>query len=399
MTARKKALLVLLGLLIVAALLWALRPAPVEVTTFEVRRGAFQVSVEEEGRTHLRDTYVVSAPIGGYLHRVALEPGDAVAAGEPVFELEPPPAPALDARTRGQARETLAAAEARLEAARAQRENRRADRALAQSELERARRLSDQSLISDSELERAENAAARARSALDAAEASVQAAGFEVSNARAVLEIAEGERSTEGGAVLRVAAPVGGMVLARQRCCEGPIQAGAPVLEIGRLEELEVRVDLLSMDAVQIEEGTRVLIDDWGGEAVLEGRVRRIEPAGFMRISALGVEEQRVPVLIEITSPRERWENLGTGFRVEARFVLWSGEAVLQVPSSALFRAGEDWRVFVVEDGRLAARDVEPGRESGLMREIAGGLIVGESVVAHPSDELEAGLRVEARAR
>jgi HlyD family secretion protein len=195
--------------------------------------------------------------------------------------------------------------------------------------------------------------------------------------------------------VLAVAAPVGGVVLSRERCCEGPIQAGAPVLEIGRLDELEVRVDLLSMDAVRVEAGKRVLIEDWGGETVLEGRVRRVEPAGFMRVSALGVEEQRVPVLVEITSPREQWQSLGTGFRVEARFILWAGDDVLQVPSSALFRQGEGWAVFVVEDGRLSTRVVEPGRESGLMREITDGLSAGEAVVAHPSDALEEGLRVE----
>lgn len=395
MKSLNKAFLILLGLVLAAGLFWALRPAPVEVSAVEAERAPFQLTVEEEGRTHLRDTYLVSAPIGGYLHRVSLEPGDAVTAGQSVFELEPPPAPALDARTREQARETLAAAEARLEAARAERENRRADQQLARSELARAQRLFEQSLVAESELERAENVAARARSALAAAEASVEAAGYEVSNARAVLEIAEGERSVEGGGVLQVAAPVGGVVLARQRCCEGPIQAGAPVLEIGRLDDLEVRVDLLSMDAVRVEGGTPVLIEDWGGEAVLEGRVRRVEPAGFMRVSALGVEEQRVPVLVEITSPREQWRALGTGYRVEARFVLWAGDDVLQVPSSALFRQGEDWAVFVVEDGRLSTRIVEPGRESGLMREITDGLTAGERVVAHPSDALADGLRVD----
>lgn len=395
MTASRKVLLALAGLLILAALIWALRPEPVSVTAVEVGRAGLRVTVEEEGRTHLRDTYQVSAPIGGYLHRVALEPGDSVSAGQPLFELEPPPVPALDARTRGQARESLAAAQARLEAARAEQANREADLELAQSELRRAERLFDQALVAESQLERAQNAVAQARSGLAAARASVEAAGFEVANARAVLDIAEGERSGEQGSLLQVAAPVGGVVLERQRCCEGPIQAGAPVLEIGRLDELEVRVDLLSMDAVRVAPGTRVIIDDWGGDEVLEGRVRRVEPAGFMRVSALGVEEQRVPVLVEITSPRELWQSLGTGYRVEARFVLWEGEDVLQVPSSALFRTGDDWQVFVVEDGRLSLRHVVPGRESGLMREISSGLSAGEVVVSHPSDRLEAGLRVQ----
>jgi HlyD family secretion protein len=191
-----------------------------------------------------------------------------------------------------------------------------------------------------------------------------------------------------------VAAPVGGVVLRRERCCEGVIQAGAPVLEIGRLEELEVRVDLLSMDAVRVEAGTRVIIEGWGGEAPLEGRVRRVEPAGFMRISALGVEEQRVPVLIEITSPREQWQDLGVGFRVEAQFVLWEGEDVLQVPGSALFRVDNHWRVFVMEGGRVRLRTVEPGRSSGLHTQVRAGLEAGERVVTHPGDRLADGVRV-----
>lgn len=395
MTTLRKIVLALVALALLVVLVWALRPAPVTVTTAEVQRGSLVETVEEEGRTHLRDTYLVSAPIGGYLQRVALEPGDAVAAGETVFELEPPPAPALDARTREQARETLAAAQARLQAARAERSNREAELALVENELRRVRQLFEQSLVSESELDRAENAVARSRSALAAARASVEAAGFEVENARAVLDIAEGERSGDSGQLLRVAAPVGGVVLSRERCCEGVIQAGAPVLEIGRLDELEVRVDLLSMDAVRVSEGTRVIIEGWGGEQPLAGRVRRVEPAGFMRISALGVEEQRVPVLVEITSPREQWRELGVGFRVEASFVLWEGEDVLQLPSSALFRARDQWQVFVVEDGRLAVRRVEPGRESGLMREIRSGLSAGEIVVSHPNDQLEEGVRVQ----
>jgi HlyD family secretion protein len=395
MTTSRKIVLALALLALLLLLAWALRPAALRVSVAEVHRGPLVESVEEEGRTHLRDTYVVSAPIGGYLKRVVLEPGDPVAAGETVFELEPPPAPALDARTREQARETLAAARARLQAARAEQGNREAELTLAGNELRRARQLFEQSLVAESELDRAESAVARARSAVAAARASVEAAGFEVENARAVIEIAEGERSGDTGRLLGVAAPVGGVVLSRERCCEGVIQAGAPVLEIGRLDELEVRVDLLSMDAVRVREDTRVVIEGWGGERPLAGRVRRVEPAGFMRISALGVEEQRVPVLVEITSPREHWSDLGVGFRVETRFVLWEGEDVLQAPSSALFRVRDQWRVFVVEEGRLALRAVEPGRESGLMRQILSGLSAGELVVSHPDDRLEEGLRVE----
>lgn len=394
MTTQRKIVLACIGLALLLALAWGLRPAPVAVTTTEAGYAPLVETVEDEGRTYLRNSYVVSAPIGGYLQRVVLEPGDDVAAGDTVFELEPPPAPALDARTREQARESLAAAQARVMAARAEQDNREADLSLARSELRRMRELSDRGLIAESELERAQNAVARANSALAAARASVEAAGFEVDNARAVLDIAEGERSGSDRQALRVAAPVSGVVLIRERCCEGVIQAGEPILEIGQLEDLEVRVDLLSMDAVRVTAGTRVVIENWGGEQSLEGRVRRIEPAGFRRISALGVEEQRVPALVEIVSAREHWQKLGVGFRVDARFILWAGDEVLQVPSSALFRVDNRWQVFVVEGGRSQRRAVEPGRRSDLSTQILSGLAPGDVVVVHPGDRLSDGVRV-----
>jgi HlyD family secretion protein len=394
MTRTRKIVLLAIGLLLVLVLIWALRPAPVAVSVAVAERGPLVESIREEGRTRLRDTYTVSAPIDGYLHRVALEPGDEVSAGDVVFELEPPPAPALDARSQTQAREDLAAARARLEAARAARDNRISELELAEREYQRVARLHERELVPESELDRAATALERSRTALAAAEAAVEAARYEVENARAVLDVAEGARSEEDDRRLRVAAPVSGTVLDRQRCCEGVIRAGEPVLEIGELDELEVQVDLLSMDAVRVSPGMPVRIEHWGGERVLEGEVRRVEPSGFMRVSALGFEEQRVPVRVRLTSPREHWKGLGAGYRVEARFILWQGEDVLQIPASALFRAGEGWQVFRIDDGRIRRQAVEPGRRSGLMREIRSGLSAGDRVVSHPSDRLEDGLRV-----
>jgi HlyD family secretion protein len=394
MTRTRKIVLLAIGLLLVLVLIWALRPAPVAVSVAVAERGPLVESIREEGRTRLRDTYTVSAPIDGYLHRVALEPGDEVSAGDVVFELEPPPAPALDARSQTQAREDLAAARARLEAARAARDNRISELELAEREYQRVARLHERELVPESELDRAATALERNRTALAAAEAAVEAARYEVENARAVLDVAEGARSEEDDRRLRVAAPVSGTVLDRQRCCEGVIRAGEAVLEIGALDELEVQVDLLSMDAVRVSPGMPVRIEHWGGERVLEGEVRRVEPSGFMRVSALGVEEQRVPVRVRLTSPREHWKGLGAGYRVEARFILWQGEDVLQIPASALFRAGEGWQVFRIDDGRIRRQAVEPGRRSGLMREIRSGLSAGDRVVSHPSDRLEDGLRV-----
>lgn len=394
MSTRKKIIITIVLLTLLAALILALRPSPVPVDVATAERGAFVEYVEDEGRTWLRDTYVVSALIGGYLHRVDLEPGDAVAAGDTVFVIEPLPAPGLDARTRQQAEESVAAARARLESAMAERDSRRSEARLAERDFDRISRLAERDTVSQSELERAELDLERARLSASAAEAAVDAARHELDNARAVLEVADGARSEDAERTVKVVAPVGGVVVRRQRCCEGVVQAGEDIIEIGDLDELEIRVDLLSMDAVRVRPGMRVVIERWGGNEPLEGRVRRVEPAGFMRISALGVEEQRVPVLVEITSDRELWEALGTDYRIEARIILWEGDAVLSIPTSALFRIDDRWHVYVVEDGRARLRAVERGRRSGLVTQINDGLAAGEDVVTHPGDRISDGARV-----
>jgi len=394
MSKTKKLTLILAGVIIAALIVLALRPTPVSVSAFEVVAESFVESVEDEGRTRLRETYTVSAPIGGFLRRVQPEPGDAVEAGQALFHIEPSPAPALDARAREQARETLQAARARFQAAEAEYENAQSEARFAANEHQRQQTLYERGLVSATEMDRALSARDRARSAERAAGAAVEAARFEVENARAVLEITEGERSPDEERVLGVSAPVGGVVLRRDRCCEGVVQAGERILEIGNLDDLEIQVDLLSMDAVRVRPGMRVEIDRWGGDELLEGRVRRVEPAGFRQVSALGVEEQRVPVQVELTSARERWETLGEGFRVEVRFVLWEDDEVVQVPSSALFRRNGDWHVYVIENARAHARAVEPGRRSGLRTQIRDGLQPGQRVIAHPADHHRDGMRV-----
>ncbi|MDO3378570.1 efflux RND transporter periplasmic adaptor subunit [Geoalkalibacter halelectricus] len=395
MSRRKKIILLLCALVFAGLVVAALLPAPAEVSAVEVRRGPFVAYVEDEGRTRLRDSYPVLAPIGGYLRRVALEPGDPVAAGDVVFTIEPSPAPALDARMREQARETLAAARARLDAAHAEHAERTAQAQLAESEVRRYQPLYEAAVVSAAEMDVVRRTWERSRAAVRAAAAAVEAARHEVETARAVVEIAEGTRSPEDERLLRVRAPVSGVVLSRERCCEGIIHAGDQVLAIGNLaEDLEIQVDLLSMDAVRVPPDARVIITRWGGESDLEGRVRRIEPAGFKRVSALGVDEWRVPVLVEITSPRQDWRTLGEGFRIEARFILWEGEEVVQVPIGALFRVDDAWQVFVVEEGRARLRSVEPGRRSGLWTQILEGLEPGELVITHPGAQIDDGRRV-----
>ncbi len=384
----------ILGLTILALLILALLPSPIPVSATRARVGPFVESVEDEGRTQLRDVYQVSAPISGYLRRVLLEPGDQVSVDQVLFELEPLPAPALDPRSWTRARESMAAAQARLEAAEATLEARRTEHALARTEYERSEPLHQRRLMSAEERDRRLAQRDAAAAAEQAARFTVEVARFELEAARALVEIASGKRSPGDQPVLGVRAPIGGLVTRRYRCCEGPVEAGETLLEIGDLDRLEILVELLSVDAVRVRPGMRVELERWGGDATLEGRVRLVEPAGFMKISALGVEEQRVPVWVEILTPRERWLTLGEGYRVEARFILWEGSAVLQIPTSALFRHADGWALFVASKGRARIQPVELGRRSGIWTEIKAGIESGELVVTHPGDRVHDGTRI-----
>ncbi|AKJ94396.1 RND transporter [Thioalkalivibrio versutus] len=394
MAMKKRITIGLVVLAGVAALVWALRPQPVPVSLSEVRAGAFEETVREEGRTRLRETYTVSAPIAGYLHRVALEEGDAVALGDTLFRLEPLPTPALDARSREQARENLAAARSRLQSAEANLENLRAEARFAESEYRRHQELFDRGAVSATEMERMETMRDRARSAVRAGESAVEVARSEIESARVVLDIASGQMPESEADTLSVRSPAEGVVLERYRCCEGTIGAGEPVLVVGDLDDLEVQVDLLSMDAVRVVPGMRVRLTDWGRDAKLDATVRRVQPFGFTKISALGVDEQRVPVILDLDAVEARLAGLAVGYRVEAEFLLWEGDDVLQVPTSALFRDRGEWSVFVVEDGRAEPRRVEVGRRSGFTTQILEGLEAGERVVTRPGDRVQAGTRV-----
>jgi len=397
MNTKKKIILILTGLAILGALAAALAPSPVPVSTVRVEKGYFAEYVEDEGYTRLKITHVMSAPVQGYLHRVDLEPGDGVQAGEVLFSMESLPAPGLDLRALEQARENLKAARARLEAARAEHENARTQMEYAVREVIRHEELFARDVISASVMDKMHNEQMRAKAAKKAARSAMEAARFEKENTRAVLEITQGARlGREQG--LKIRSPVAGIMLRRMHYQEGTVPAGVEILEVGDLDDMEVRVDLLSMDAVRVRPGMRVELERWGGEP-LSGRVRRVEPAGFTKISALGVEEQRVPVLVEITSPRQDWEQLGKEYRVEARFILWEGRDVISIPSNAKFRENGDWRVFVVQDGRAVVRRVEPGRRSGLRTQVVQGLEPGEKVITHPGDRVSDGVRVEAGPR
>lgn len=399
MTTRKKIILAIAVLAVIGLLFFALRPSPVPVSAATVVADDFVEYVEDEGRTRLREPHVMTSPIAGYLQRVALEPGDEVDAGDVIFRLEPMPAPALDARAREEAREQVQAARARLEAAESDHEARRSDFDLAETEFQRSQQLHLRQIISSDEMDRARARRDAARAAQRSAEHRVEVARFELDAARARIEIADGQRPPGDQPTLDVAAPVAGTVTQRHRRHEGPVRDGEEILEIGDLSTLEVQIDLLSMDAVRVRPGMRVVLERWGGAGDLEGRVRRVEPAGFTRVSALGVDEQRVPVQVNITSPRAEWRELGDGYRVEGRFILWEGEDVVQIPTSALFRSDDRWAVFVVEEGRAAQREVAIGRRSGLRTQITAGVEPGEIVITHPSDRVADGTRVDAEMR
>lgn len=391
----KRTLLIAGGaVLVLLALALGFRDPPALIDSAEVKRAPFRVTVEEEGRTRVVDRYEVSAPVTGHIARVLLEPGDAVAPGDTLFVINPQQATPLDARSRAQAEAVLGRAEAALKAARTLVDAEQARLDLAETELQRMRRLVEAGHMPRDALDRAEAEARRANATLRSALFAVDVARHERDNARATLAVAGGE---EVLAPLRVTSPVRGVVLNRVRQSEGAVQAGQPVLSLGNLDSLEVEVDVLSPDAVRLEPGMPVELERWGGDQVLPGRVRRIEPAGFTRVSALGVEEQRVWVIVDIEGERDAWRNLGDGYRIEARFILWEGDEVLQVPASALFRQGDTWGTYVVDENRARYREVVPGRRSGLQREILEGLEPGERVVLHPGQDMRDGARVRMR--
>jgi HlyD family secretion protein len=392
-----------LGLLLAALVLalgawWALRAPAVPVEVGSVTRGPLQLTVDEEGETRVRQRFVVAAPAEGRLLRITLDEGDAIAVGEVVAHIVPAP---LDPRA-------IAAAEARLAAAEDARRGAEAraalaDAALAQAErdLTRAERLREAGARSDEEFERARLARTRAQREREAARFAVAAADHEADAARAVLMSARSPQANRvspddpcagPGACIDVRTPVAGHVLRVHEESERIVLAGTPLLDVGDPTAIEIVVDVLSADAVKIRPGAELWVEDWGGETPLRATVRRVEPSGFTKVSALGVEEQRVNVIGDFVDPPD---GLGDGYRIEARIVVWQSEDVLRVPSSALFRRGEGWAVFVLDGAVARRREVEIGARGPFAAEVKSGLEEGEPVVLHPSDRLADGVRVK----
>jgi HlyD family secretion protein len=393
---RPRLALVLLVLLIAGGLTWGYLPRPVAVEIAEVTRGPLAVTVEEEGRTRVRDRYVIHAPMSGHARRIDLKVGDIVRPGQVLTVLEPIRADALDPRTRSQAQAQARAAEAALAAAREEARAAEAEAELARQELARAEALGEARFLSQATVDQARTRVRRAEAARAAARHAVDVAQHRLETARAALAQAAALQAGGPTELLQVRSPIAGRVLKRLRESEGAVAAGQPLLEIGNPEALEVEVEVLSTQAVRIRPDARVLLERWGGPP-LEGRVRTVEPAGFTKVSALGVEEQRVRVIVEITSPRETWQTLGDGYRVDARITLWEAADILQVPTSSLIRHNDGWAVFVVEADRARLRAVALGQRAGLATQVLSGLEAGERVVAHPDDRIRDGVRVRAR--
>jgi len=388
--------LLLLGLLVAAGLIYGFMPRPVPVDAFTTVKGPLAVTVEEEAKTRVMERYVISAPMSGYLRRIDLKVGDAVARDQVLAVLEPVRADALDARSRAQATAQVSAAEASLAAAR---ENARAAGAadkLAQQELLRIESLTAARFLSAQAADQARSNASRSQAIQQAAEHAVNVARFQLDTARVALT---GTASLQSGAkaeTLSVRAPIQARVLKLLRESEGTVRAGEPLIEVGNPETLEIAAEVLSNAAVRIVPGGRVLLERWGG-APLQGTVRVVEPAGFTKISALGVEEQRVLVIVDVTSPREAWQRLGDGYRVEASFIVWEGGEVLQVPTSALFRHDNGWAVFAIAAGRARLQPVRIGERPGLRAQVLDGLQAGDQVIVHPDDKVRNDVRIEVR--
>lgn len=384
---------------IVAGLVYAFWPRAIAVDMAVVARGPLMVSIDEEGETRVRDVFVLSAPVDGRVLRIGSDVGDRVSAHETVVARIEPIDPAfLDVRTVAQAQAAIRAAEAGRAMAVADVERAEADLAFAVAELKRAKRLRKAGTISQRALDDALRVYRIRKAARDTAKAAKKMRESELERARAQLLSPLDLKIHESACdCVDVRTPVDGRILRVFRESEGVVRAGTPLVEIGDPGKLEIVADLLSADAVKVEPGQRVLIEEWGGPGALEGRVRLVEPYGFTKVSALGIEEQRVNVLIDFTDPPEKWKRLGHGYRVEIRVVLWSEDEVLKAPLTALFRDAGKWSVFADEGGRARLRAVKLGRQNGLEAEIVDGLTAGEQVVLHPSSRVEEGGRIAPR--
>ena len=389
------------ALFFISLIFLVFRPQPIPVDFAVVSLGDLEVSVSDEGQTRVKEVYTVSAPIAGRVLRIDADVGDLVRAYQTAVASIQPTSPSfLDIRTRAQAEAAVKVAEAALTLAQAEVARALAEFEFAQSELRRADSLFKRGNVSESARDRAQLEVKTKESALRTTEAALRVKEFELETARASL-IDPGNPETPGPSAesccIPIYAPVDGRILQILHQSEGVVAAGTPLIEVGDPRELEVVVDLLSTDAVQVRPGAEAYLENWGGDDVLVAKVLRVEPFGFTKVSALGVEEQRVNVVLDITDLKEKWSLLGHGFRVEARIVTWREQNILTVPIGALFRDQGKQAVFVVAQGRAQLRQIDVGQMNDRNAQVLGGLEEGDVVIMHPSDLIFDGVAVTSR--
>jgi HlyD family secretion protein len=376
-----------------ALLVWAFLPSPVLVETVQVTEGPFEVTIDEDARTHLDPRYVITAPLAARLQRIGLREGDPIKAGDRVAMLMPVLSPLLDERTVQEQTSRVGVAQANLQQARSRAEAARVALEQAQHDVRRTEQLAQQGFVAPTKIEGDRLAAQAAEKDLRAALEGERAARFGLDLARAALGVVRGESGRNG---FVIQSPVSGTVLKVHTTSEATVPLGAPLIEIGDTTQLEVVAELLTTDALQIRPGSPVRIDQWGGAGELAGRLQRVEPAAFTKVSALGVEEQRVNAHIQITSPPDQWRALGDGFRVRVRIVTRSEQRALQVPTSAVFPrpSGEGHAVFVLDGARAALRPVQVLARNGTQAMIGPGLAPGTPVIVYPPAAVGDGVRV-----
>jgi len=393
MTMIRRIVFIGIAVLALAGTAWALWPKPLAVDTAVIARRTIDVSVEEEGKSRVREVFTVSAPITGRLMRLGLHPGDNVVAGDTVIASIRPTQPVLlDARARLVAEATRQAAAAAVDLAASQVRQAEAQLPFVKAQLDRANTLIERGTISEQAYQKAELDVTVAQSQIDAAQANLVVRQGELKSAAAAL--GEGDASQDAGdCCVDVHAPVSGRVLKVATESEQVVQAGTPILDVGDPSDLEIVVDLLSRDAVQVNKGAMAMVDGWGGPP-LRAEVTNIEPAAVTKISALGIEEQRVTAVLRLLDPLDTLQRLGHGFRVVAHISVWRGDNLVAVPIGALFRQGTSWAVFTDQDGSAHLQLIELGQRNGEYAEVKKGLEPGVVVVLHPSDQLSDGARV-----
>jgi len=398
MNARRLILPLAAALVLGGAMTWAFWPEPVAVDLAAVTQGPMEVTVSAEGVTHIRERYDVAAPLAGTLERAPVEVGDAVVKGETVVGRVRPLEPAfLDARAQAQAEAAVEEARASLALAGAKLAEAQAVQSRAESDYSRATRLAGAGTISPQTLEQARSARDAALAAVDAARSSVELQQATLSRMQAQLLPPGAGAGSGGDCCVEIRAPASGTVLSLVNSSARPVQAGESLLSIGDLAGLEIVVDLLSQDAVKVAPGALAHVERWGGPGTIEAKLHQIEPSAFTKVSALGIEEQRVRLRFDLLTPPEARVGLGDAYRVFVRVVIWSEPAVLQVPIGALFRSGTGWAVFRAEAGRAVLTPVTLGRETETAAQILSGLSAGDRVVAFPGAQIADGLRIAER--